>query len=127
MIRAAAALLLLITGSAEACTLEPGDGTPWLEGPVRLAWRTEPAGIVVGEPFAIVFKACPTHLQLLALGATMPEHRHGMNYAPSLTPLGDGRWRAEGMLWHMSGRWRVRLEVLLEGQPHVLQQDVSLP
>jgi hypothetical protein len=57
----------------------------------------------------------------------MPEHRHGMNYAPSLQALGDGRWRAEGLLWHMSGRWELRFELGLGDAAHVLRQSVVLP
>ena len=30
--------------------------------------------------------------------ATMPEHKHGMNYAPTIASRGDGRYRAEGMV-----------------------------
>ena len=39
------------------------------------------------------------------LDAHMPEHKHGMNYEPSLKPLGSGRYRSEGWLFHMPGRW----------------------
>jgi len=35
----------------------------------------------------------------------MPEHRHGMNYRPEVKPLAPGRWRAEGLLFHMPGKW----------------------
>jgi hypothetical protein len=35
----------------------------------------------------------------------MPAHRHGMNYAAAVKPLGGGRYRAEGLLFHMAGEW----------------------
>jgi hypothetical protein len=35
----------------------------------------------------------------------MPEHRHGMNYKPGIRPVGAGRFRAEGLMFHMPGRW----------------------
>jgi cytochrome c peroxidase len=41
----------------------------------------------------------------------MPEHRHGMNYAPEVKPLGPGRWRAEGLMFHMPGKWEFVFEV----------------
>jgi cytochrome c peroxidase len=41
----------------------------------------------------------------------MPEHRHGMNYAPAVKPLGPGRWRAEGLMFHMPGKWEFLFEV----------------
>jgi hypothetical protein len=69
---------------------------------------------------------CPADAQLLRVDATMPEHRHGMNYRPTVKPLGDGRWRAEGLLWHMSGRWQLRLDVRAQGSDHTLVQSVVL-
>ena len=57
----------------------------------------------------------------------MPEHKHSMNYRPTIRALGDGQWRVEGLLWHMSGRWELRLDVLVQGQPHTLRQSVTLP
>lgn len=98
-----------------------------LSGPVQAVWQAQPATIVVGQPFALLITLCPADAQLLRVDATMPEHRHGMNYRASLKPLGDGRWRAEGLLWHMSGRWELRLDVLSQGAEHRLRQSVQLP
>ena len=49
-----------------------------------------------------------------------------MNYKPSLQPLGEGRWRAEGLLWHMPGRWELLLEASLGDQKQRLTQSVQL-
>ena len=35
----------------------------------------------------------------------MPLHRHGMNYRPEVKALAPGRWRVEGLLFHMPGKW----------------------
>ncbi|HEX7043418.1 MAG TPA: hypothetical protein VF203_02275 [Burkholderiales bacterium] len=74
-----------------------------------LAFRTEPARVAVGEHFALLVAACgkdngepPSELRV---DAHMPAHRHGMNYAASVEPLAPGRWRAEGLLFHMPGDW----------------------
>ncbi len=63
-----------------------------------------PARISVGEHFALEIAVCPPAPGLQA-NAHMPEHRHGMNYRPTLTPAGEGRYRSEGWLFHMPGRW----------------------
>lgn len=42
--------------------------------------------------------------------ATMPEHRHGMNYKPSIAVQGGGRFRSEGWMFHMPGRWEFVFE-----------------
>ena len=47
----------------------------------------------------------------LAVDADMPAHRHGMNYRASVTALGDGRFRADGLMFHMAGRWRILFDL----------------
>ncbi len=42
--------------------------------------------------------------------AQMPEHAHGMNVAPTIL-LEPGGAVAEGMLFHMSGRWEVDVDI----------------
>lgn len=43
--------------------------------------------------------------------AQMPEHAHGMNVAPTIILEKSGMCRAEGMLFHMSGRWEVDVDI----------------
>ncbi len=93
---------------------------------VQAWWRAEPAPLRVGQAFALVVTLCPAQTQLLRVDAHMPEHRHGMNYRPTLQPLGGGRWRAEGLLWHMPGRWELVLETMLDEQRVRLSQNVLL-
>lgn len=122
-----AVALLLVGASASACPATAADGELLTAGVVTLAWRAEPRGITVGKPFELQLMLCPVDAQIVALDATMPEHRHGMNYKPSLQPLGGGRWRAEGLLWHMSGRWQLRFDVQQGAARQTLTRDVVLP
>ncbi len=39
-----------------------------------------------------------------------------MYYAPEVTPLGPGRWRAEGLMFHMPGKWEFVFEVRAAGR-----------
>jgi cytochrome c peroxidase len=57
----------------------------------------------------------------LKVDAHMPEHRHGMNYAPKVTTLAAGRWRAEGLMLHMPGKWEFVFVVDGERMAHALQ------
>lgn len=84
---------------------------------VQAAWQAEGAPITVGRLFAISVQLCPETAVLARVDAWMPEHRHGMNYRPSVTRLGPGRWRAEGLMFHMPGRWQLKLDVRLDPQP----------
>lgn len=122
-------LLLLASAVAQARGGCPaaGPGVQVVrEGPVEVQWRALPA-LTVGKPFAMDITVCPAAAELLRIDASMPEHRHGMNYRPSLTPQGPGHWRAEGLLWHMSGRWELRLDLKHAGQELRVRQSVTLP
>jgi cytochrome c peroxidase len=72
-----------------------------------LAFKTEE--VSVAKHFKVDIAACSKSggppPDTLKIDATMPEHRHGMNYAPTVKKLGPGRWQAEGLMFHMPGRW----------------------
>ena len=59
--------------------------------------------------------ACPKRgaaaFERVKLDAHMPEHRHGMNYRVKVVPMGTGRFRSEGWMFHMPGRWQFVFEV----------------
>lgn len=124
------AAALLATGAAAAC--EPdlaGEHVARVEGgDLTLAFRADPALIVVGEPFALDIAIChagDAPIALRRVDAEMPEHRHGMNYAPTVAAIGPRRFRAEGLLFHMPGRWRVHFE-LAGAPPRRLAADIRL-
>ena len=74
-----------------------------------IAYRTVPAKLAVGESFVVEVAVCPG-APLAAANASMPEHRHGMNYKPSVRATGEGRYRTEGWVFHMPGRWEFAFE-----------------
>ena len=111
------------------CPPAAADGRLLRQGPVQLAWRAQrdaaPA-IVVGEHFALEVQACPVTAKLVRVDATMPEHRHGMNYRPEIQSLGGGRWRVDGLMFHMAGRWELVFEVAAGATTTRLTDDVAL-
>jgi hypothetical protein len=140
----ASLLALWLTASpaaALACDAPPRAGGPaWLpladaQGPG--AWlRAERWPPPVGQPFALTLQLCPeadgSPPRLLGLDAQMPAHRHGMNYRPTLSALGGGAaspgsHRAEGLLFHMPGAWRLTVERGAPPGPRRLTLDVTLP
>ena len=91
--------------------------------PLSLAWR---ALQIDGSPisrdrlpmashFVLDVELCAgadvSDAKLSKVDATMPEHRHGMNYRPRITPSGNGRFRVDGLMLHMAGRWRFEFEI----------------
>jgi len=113
---AAAAAGLIFAGLAGAC-VPPLEGTR-LESPrYVVAFRASPE---VGKFFSVEIAACAKPgspaPESLKIDGHMPEHRHGMNYAPEVKPLGPGRWRAEGLMFHMPGKWELVFEIRAAGR-----------
>jgi len=122
-----ALVLALLAGSVGACPL-PGPALH-AEG-VQLAWQVEGPDIGVGRMFTLRVQICPPTARLERVDAVMPEHQHGMNYRPRLVDLGPGRWRAEGLMFHMAGRWELRFDVAeaeAEGRRARLRESITLP
>ena len=112
----ALAIALLATAAPAsvhaACGDALGAGAARADGDrYTVAWRADPAPVAVGRHFALDIEVCPragaAMPASLAVDATMPAHRHGMNYTPTVAATGPGRWRAEGLLFHMPGRWEL--------------------
>jgi hypothetical protein len=84
---------------------------------------------VIGQPFALDVVACGKGggaPQQLAVDAHMPEHRHGMNYRPTVKAGGDGRFQAEGFMFHMPGRWEYLFDLQQGGRTERLTDSVTL-
>ena len=118
------ALRLLLAGSlsaafpAWACT--PAIQGTTLESPRYVLAFQEKNPVEVGTHFTVEIAVCSKpgnpEAESLKVDAHMPEHRHGMNYAPSVTRLGPGHWRAEGLMFHMPGKWEFVFELTGNGK-----------
>ncbi len=110
-------------GAAPAC--EPGlEGTRLESARHVLAFKA--GELAVGRHFSLEIAACAKAggppPAALKVDAHMPAHRHGMNYAPKVTALAPGRWRADGLMLHMPGQW----ELVFELGGDVLRRGLSL-
>lgn len=101
--------LALLAPAAQACELPGGPAQRLQSADTTILYRAAPA-LRVGEHFALELAVCPAPAEL-RVDAWMPAHRHGMNYKPGITALGGGRYRAEGLLFHMPGRWEFLFEL----------------
>jgi len=118
--RASAALgacLLLCAGTAAACGEELRGPTRTIEGKSHVVvFTTVPEPIAVGAHFALDFAVCPRAKgdapRAVRVDANMPKHRHGMNYGPVVTTRPSGAYHAEGLMFHMPGRWDLTFDVV---------------
>ncbi len=95
-----------------------------------VAWRADPAPLKLSEFFAVEAAVCAkqpsTSSNDLRVDATMPEHKHGMNYRPTVKALGNGRYRAEGLMLHMPGLWEFTFDVRGAGSLEIVRDRVTL-
>lgn len=82
---------------------------------VAIAFTTQPASIKVGEMFSLHATLCPKPgagaVGGVKVDASMPDHRHGMNYQPRVVRSGENSYTASGLMFHMPGRWQFVFDV----------------
>jgi hypothetical protein len=123
--------LLLWSTAATAATC---DAPPGFEphrrvetADVVVLFRALPPPVEIGRQFsleAIVCVSAGPPPQAVRVDAVMPRHRHGMNYRARVSPTADGRYLAEGLLFHMPGHWRLIFDVDHDGRTDRLEADV---
>ena len=89
--------------------------------------RTSPSPVTVGVPFVVDLTVCSAEgarVDRLTIDATMPAHRHGMNYKPEIVAKGPGNYEGRGFLFHMPGRWEIALAVYTGETPTYLTLGV---
>ena len=101
------------------------------DGNWEILWRPRAEPIPALDPFAVEVRVTDgdggeveSDVSVL-VDASMPHHGHGMNVTPRITRTEDG-WLAEGMLFHMPGRWEFVIDVLRDGEVERAQWTVEL-
>lgn len=129
---AAVVLLDAAPAAAEVCTTPEG----WMvlkseqASTYQAALSLGPTVPQVGTPFDVALKVCSpagAPVERLSVDATMPAHKHGMNYAPQLTKTAEDAYMAAGFLFHMPGVWRVTVSVYGAGAPSHLSTEITVP
>lgn len=131
LISACACLWLILAGPAAAQSCGGLEGARKVESTrYVLSYRTKPAKLAVGQHFLVEMAVCPKDGQAAPEGVRvdgfMPEHNHGMNYTAVVKPGKGGRYLAEGMLFHMPGRWDLIFEVRGGGKTDRMTHSVVL-
>lgn len=118
--------------AARACTpVLPGSKVQAVTAKnYALVYRTQPEKIEIGKHFSVELAVCANDSvaapDSVRVDAHMPDHRHGMNYKTTVTPIGAGRYRADGLMFHMPGRWEYIFEVRAAGATERLTTSVVL-
>ena len=114
-------LVTLLTLAAVTATAEP-DGWLTRSGYYRVNFESELQPISINTIHAWVFEIKtpagePVTGATISITGGMPLHNHGLPTAPRMTAeLGAGRYRLEGLRFHMSGQWELLVTVDVDGR-----------
>jgi len=115
-----AVLLLML----QANTVVAGDEQEWASkrGTFKISFEAELDPIPINKIHRWVLTVRTvsgdpvTTAEISVLGG-MPLHDHGMPTRPRVSEnLGEGRYRLEGMRFHMNGEWEVSVTVKADGK-----------
>ena len=126
----AAALLLPAVAAAQDCSPVLPGGTQLESARYSLGYRAVPGKPAVGKHFSLEIAVCPkpgtAAPESVRVDAHMPEHRHGMNYKAQVVAASGGRYQADGLMFHMPGRWEFIFDVRSGGSTDRLTQSFVL-
>ena len=106
---------------AHAIAADAGDDWVSGDGLFVVSFETEldPIGINRIHNWVLSIRTAndePVQSAELTVVGGMPLHNHGLPTRPRVTEnLGDGRYRLEGMRFHMNGQWEVSVTITADG------------
>ena len=96
-----------------------------------VAYRMVPSKPEPGKHFSVEVAVCPKgdapEPEALRVDARMPAHSHGMNYTAQVKSLGGGRYRADGLMFHMPGRWEFLFDVMVGKTAERVTHGITFP
>jgi hypothetical protein len=125
-----ALVVTIVTAQRAAACAVPEGFVRLATAEAEIAYRWEPGMLKVGQFFGVEVIACRAPgagaVHEVVLDAQMPAHGHGMNYRPTVTATGPGRFRAAGLMLHMAGTWRLTFDLVQADKRTRLTQEVTL-
>lgn len=130
MYRSVLAVAMLIGVVADAQAATPQSAILSNDQTFRVAVSFEPRLGYGAELTAKVRISCARGASCahsgLSFGAIMPQHGHGLSYAPQVERVGDNEYLVRGIRFHMPGYWQVHFDVLTEAGMERAQFDADL-
>ena len=90
---------------------------PVMATELQLAWSAPDGGVRLNKMHHWILhlktaEGVPVEGARILVSGGMPEHDHGLPTAPRVTAeLGEGRYRLDGMRFHMRGRWELVFDI----------------
>ncbi|MEP3014673.1 MAG: hypothetical protein ABJO54_10505 [Hyphomicrobiales bacterium] len=99
------------------------------DAPWTMQIQFNPKDVSLNTPFDLMVAVCsqsehlPSHL---TIDATMPAHKHGMNYEPKTEYAENRQYRSKNLLFHMPGIWRIEVTAFHNSKPYRFTLDVDI-
>ncbi|MCR9139443.1 MAG: hypothetical protein NXI27_25810 [Alphaproteobacteria bacterium] len=99
------------------------------DAPWSMQIRLEPSQVPLNAPFDARVTICSRSGDLpdrITVDATMPAHKHGMNYEPEISRADRHSFEVKNLLFHMPGVWRLVVTAFENNEPHRFIYEVTL-
>lgn len=116
--------------AAEKCDAKNGaQMTSVSKAPFSVHVLITDGDVPLNAPFDAQIQICSqsdTFPSGIMVDATMPAHKHGMNYKANVKRINDHQYVVENLLFHMLGIWRLEVTAYKSNQPYRFTRDVKL-
>ena len=132
MLLVALATLPTVSKAFAENSCDPAKGVAMVgdaDAPWTMQIELNPTEVPLNLPFDADVTVCSLSDNLptrITVDATMPAHKHGMNYQPKTARTGDISYKATNLLFHMPGMWRLEVTAYGKDKPHRFTHDVNL-
>ena len=124
-------LLLVLSCHAVASQSMTPDGF-WTSDRFQVSFESELKPIVINQIHQWIIQVqtldgVPVSKAEISFDGGMPDHDHGLPTVPQVTEnLGDGRYRVEGLRFHMQGLWELKITIQADNMEDVVTISLEL-
>ena len=124
-------LLLVLSCHAVASESTPPD-VFWTSDRFQVSFESELKPIVINQIHQWIIQVqtldgVPVTKAEISIDGGMPDHDHGLPTDPQVTGnLGDGRYRVEGLRFHMQGQWKLKITIRADNMEDVVTISLEL-
>ncbi len=124
-------LLLVLSCHAVASESTPPD-VFWTSDRFQVSFESDLKPIVINQIHQWIIQVqtldgVPVTKAEISIDGGMPDHDHGLPTDPQVTGnLGDGRYRVEGLRFHMQGQWELKITIRADNMEDVVTISLEL-
>lgn len=124
-------LILVLSCHAAASESTPPD-VIWTSDRFQVSYESALKPIVINQIHQWIIQVqtldgAPVTEAEISIDGGMPDHDHGLPTDPQVTGnLGDGRYRVEGLRFHMQGYWELKITIQADNKEDVVTISLEL-